>query len=94
MPLEPNMQLLRSLEPDVQKKSLRDIKAELPDDITQKEFWNFVRLIGAQLFGEKAGVAEKAGRTDTVYLWNIKGSFEEFVQTILHTSLSGENDEN
>ena len=35
------------------KDDLRKIKAEMPDDVTQREFWEFVIMAGTRLFGTK-----------------------------------------
>jgi hypothetical protein len=63
------MKIKMPLHPDPQMKGpegLRHIEADLPDDITQSEFWEFVALAGSQMFGDKE--EEREGRQ--VSTWN------------------------
>ena len=57
---------------------LRRIKAEMPDDVTQEEFWNFVVMAGAQLFGTKGKPEALTGHC--LSSWNPMESFKENFQ--------------
>jgi len=64
------MKIYMLLLPDMKNKVMRQINADLPDDLTQKEFWDFVKLVGSQLFGETS----ESG--DSIYSkWNMGGQF-------------------
>jgi hypothetical protein len=65
------------LVPDREAQKLRKIVADLHNDTTQEEFWQFVALAGTTLFGypqfgeNPDGVMGKSE-------WDIVGSFQEW----------------
>jgi len=65
------MKMKMGLLPDMKKQASRSIEAEFPDDLSQEEFWNFVMLMGANVFGEETQRSE--GEISSQ--WDILGSF-------------------
>ena len=65
------MKIVMPLEPDPRMRGpedLRRAKADLPDDTTQQEFWDFVALLGISLFGEEKQEGQQT--------WNMHGSLK------------------
>jgi len=63
-----------SLVPDMEAKQLRKIVADLPNDLTQEEFWQFVALAGTTLFGHSKEESPVESKSE----WDIVGSFQEW----------------
>ena len=73
---ETPMQMLMPLQPDMKKECLRRIETEFPDDMTEKEFWDFVCMMGANQFGPLFGTPEGRERV----CWDMMGSFELYME--------------
>lgn len=69
------MKLRMPLYPDPEKHQLRMIDADLPDDLTQEELWDFVLLLGFQLFGEEVGEKDGVSRCKG---WNPAASLRQY----------------
>jgi hypothetical protein len=75
------MKIEMPLPPDPQGMKLRRVVAEMPDDTTQEEFWNFVVLVGTQMFGEKT---PREGRDNEFHSrWDLMGSLERYGKSML-----------
>jgi len=77
------MKMKMGLRPDMEKECLRRIEAEFPNDMTEKEFWDFVCMMGANQFGPLFGkvwddLAVSEGRERVC--WDIMGSFELYME--------------
>jgi len=68
------MEVTVPLHPDPQKRELRRIRAQLPDDTTQEEFWQFVVMTGNILFGNALDPPEEGQFRTT---WNPRASLDE-----------------
>lgn len=68
------MKLRMPLYPDPEKRQMRVIDLDGPDDLTQEEFWDFVCLYGGQLFGEREEIEEGKSRS----VWSPAESLRQY----------------
>jgi hypothetical protein len=57
------MEVRMPLYPDPEKHQMRVVELNGPDDLTQEEFWDFVLLMGGQLFGEREQIEDNKSRS-------------------------------
>lgn len=60
---------------DPEKQQMRGADVEVPDDLTQDEFWSMMLLLGAQLFGEQEDLGENRHRSQ----WNPVRSLQNHI---------------